>query len=133
MTTFLENRFDLTQKQFNAMLITIMLGLAFFVASFALAQTGNSTVIDDSLDSAWNELQSLATGNGGKILMILMILGGLYFSLIQPNGMYFIACVGGLLVLSNITELIDAALVSSFDAIPAISQLLQESSLASLQ
>ncbi|CAH1598860.1 hypothetical protein FWP33_20460 [Vibrio parahaemolyticus] len=125
MTALLKADFEVSGQQLKTGLIMLLVAAAFFLANYALAQTGNSTVLDDSLDSAWNELQALATGNGGRILMIIMILGGIYFSVIAPNGMYFLGCVGGLLVLSNITDLIDAALVASFDAVPALDMLMQ--------
>lgn len=125
MTALLKADFEISGQQLKTGLIMLLVAASFFLANYALAQTGNSTVLDDSLDNAWNELQALATGNGGRILMIIMILGGIYFSVIAPNGIYFLACVGGLLVLSNITDLIDAALVASFDAVPALDMLMQ--------
>lgn len=125
MTALLKADFEVSPASLKNALIMFVVAVAIFACQYALAQTGNSTVLDDSLDSAWNELQALATGNGGRILMIIMILGGIYFSVVAPNGMYFLACVGGLLVLSNITDLIDAALVASFDAVPALDMLMQ--------
>ncbi len=125
MTALLKADFEVSSQQIKTTLVMLAVAIAFFFANYALAQTGNSTVLDDAMDGAWNELQAIATGNGGRILMIIMILGGIYFSVIAPNGMYFLGCVGGLLVLSNVTDLIDAALVASFDAIPALDMLMQ--------
>lgn len=125
MTSLLKADFEVSAQSMKTGLIMLLVAAVVFACQYALAQTGNSQILDDSLDSAWNELQALATGNGGRILMIIMILGGIYFSVIAPNGMYFLGCVGGLLVLSNITDLIDSALVASFDAIPALDMLMQ--------
>lgn len=125
MTSFMKNDIELSPTAIRQALIAMMVLGAIFIAKMAFAQTGNSQILDDSLANAWDELQALATGNGGRILMIIMILGGIYFSVIAPNGMYFLGCIGGLLVLSNITELIDNALTASFDSVPAIGALLE--------
>lgn len=123
MATFFENNFSMTKQQFRTMFILFAATVALFAVRMAFASSGGSD-LDDSLSDVWDELQALATGNAGRILMICMILGGIYFGLIQVNGIAFVMCVICLLVLANVSDIIDGSLTASYDLLPAVMEKL---------
>lgn len=90
--------------------------IAFLFVGTVVASTGGSD-LDDSLSGIWDELQALATGNMGRILMICMIIGGIYFSVMQPNLVMFLSCAICLLVLANIGDIIDGALTATYSVL----------------
>ncbi|CAH1589323.1 conserved membrane hypothetical protein [Vibrio jasicida] len=119
MATFFENNFNMTKEQVRTMILMLVATVAIFAVRMAFASSGGSD-LDDSLSDIWDELQALATGNAGRILMICMILGGIYFGLVNVNGVAFVMCVVSLLVLANVSDIIDGSLTASYDLLPAV-------------
>lgn len=97
----------------------------FFIGG-VVASTGGSD-LDDSLGGIWDELQALATGNMGRILMICMILGGIYFSVMSPNLVMFLSCAICLLVLANVGDIIDGSLTATYDVLDMTQGAIQSS------
>ncbi len=119
MATFYENNFNMTKEKAITMFLMLVAIVGVFSVRMVFASSGGSD-LDDSLSDIWDELQAMATGNLGRILMICMIIGGIYFGLIQANGVMFIMCIVSLLVLANISDIIDGALTASYDLLPAV-------------
>lgn len=96
---------------------------AFFAANAAFASGGGSD-LDSAFQGIWEDLIALAEGYGGRIMMILMVFAGIYFAIGQPNFIAFAACVVCILVLANISTILDTALGANYDALPNISEAL---------
>lgn len=104
--------------------IVAMLGLfAFFASSAAFATAGGSD-LDNAFQTVWTDLIAVAEGYGGRIMMILMVFAGIYFAIGSPNFIAFAACVCCILVLANISNILETALGASYQALPNISDAL---------
>ncbi|EJE4724393.1 hypothetical protein ASL83_003161 [Vibrio parahaemolyticus] len=54
-----------------------------------------------------------STRTMGQIFGFVMVISGIYYSIINPNALMFLMCVGGGLVIMNLTSLVDTILAST--------------------
>lgn len=93
------------------MLLAAAIGLMLFIVGFqALAATGT---LEGEFADMWDEVKGLAGGAPGKILMLLMVLGVVFFATVKPNLVGFGACVLAILVLANAGNIIDSSLTAT--------------------
>ncbi|KJG37625.1 hypothetical protein UA32_11690 [Photobacterium angustum] len=107
----------------NRALLGLFAFFAFFATNVAFASGGGSD-LDSAFQGIWEDLIALAEGYGGRILMICMVFAGIYFAIGQPNFIAFAACVVCILILANISTILDTALGANYDALPNISEAL---------
>lgn len=119
----MSNAVEFTQEQKRLMTMALVGVLFFLVSHYAFATAGGSD-LDAAFQDFWDDLISIAEGYGGRIMMILMVVAGIYFAIGNPNFIAFAACVVCILVLANVSSIIDSAMGASFDALPQISQML---------
>jgi len=119
MATFFANNFNLPKERLNSLVILTVLAFTFLFARLALASSGGSD-LDDSLSDIWDELQAMATGNTGRILMLCMILAAMYFAIGSPNLTAFLVVAVCIIVLANASDIIDGSLTASYDLLPQV-------------
>ena len=98
-----------------ALAVVAVIAIALFFANFdAIASTGT---LEGEFTDMWGEMKGIAGGAPGKILMMLMVVGVVFFSTVKPNLVGFAGCVVSILVLANAGQIIDSSLTASiFDA-----------------
>lgn len=93
------------------MLLAAAIGLMLFIVGFqALAATGT---LEGEFADMWDEVKGIAGGAPGKILMMLMVLGVVFFATVKPNLLGFGGCVIAILVLANAGNIIDSSLTAT--------------------
>lgn len=101
-----------------ALALVSVVALVLFVTGFdAIAATGT---LESEFQDMWSEVKSLAAGAPGKILMMLMVLGVVFFSTVKPNLVGFAGCVVSVLVLANAGKIIDSSLTASILEAPSV-------------
>lgn len=102
----------------NAMLaLAVVVGASLLFVGFdAIAATGT---LEGEFAEMWGEVKGLAGGAPGKILMMLMVMGVVFFSTVKPNLVGFAGCVVSVLVLANAGKIIDSSLTSTIFEAPA--------------
>ncbi|AZL83386.1 hypothetical protein EIJ81_00535 (plasmid) [Aliivibrio salmonicida] len=109
----------LNEQQKNQFMIFAVLSVCMFFASAVFAASG-SVGLDEGLSTLWDEIAAMATGNTGRILMMMSLLGVVIFAVVSPNLIGFAACGFSLLVLSNATDFIESTLTATYSLLPAI-------------
>lgn len=100
-----------------ALAVAAMVALVLFMTGFdAIAATGT---LESEFQDMWSEVKSLAAGAPGKILMMLMVLGVVFFSTVKPNLVGFAGCVVSVLVLANAGKIIDSSLTATIFEAPS--------------
>lgn len=102
----------------NAMLaLAVVMGAALLFVGFdAIAASG---ILESEFAEMWGEVKGLAGGAPGKILMMLMVMGVVFFSTVKPNLVGFAGCVVSVLVLANAGKIIDSSLTATIFEAPA--------------
>ncbi|MFA0228273.1 hypothetical protein AB4491_04685 [Vibrio sp. 10N.261.45.A7] len=107
-----------TNMKLLALALVSVVALVLFVTGFdAIAATGT---LESEFQDMWSEVKSLAAGAPGKILMMLMVLGVVFFSTVKPNLVGFAGCVVSVLVLANAGKIIDSSLTASILEAPSV-------------
>lgn len=116
--------FHISTKQVLVMLAVIT-GVFALIAGFdAWAATATDGVASQ-FEDMWVDVQALAVGAPGKILMLIMVLGVIFFSTVKPNLVGFAGCTISVIVLANASKIIEGSLTASvFDAQQAILPML---------
>lgn len=107
-----KNMLDTGVSRRNTMLLmAVVFAVALLSWGFdAIAATGT---LEGEFADMWGEMKGIAGGAPGKILMMLMVLGVVFFSTVKPNLLGFGGCVIAILVLANAGKIIDSSLTSS--------------------
>ena len=106
-----------TNMKLIALALASLVALMLFITGFdAIAASGN---LEAEFQDMWSEVKSLAAGAPGKILMMLMVLGVVFFSTVKPNLVGFAGCVVSVLVLANAGKIIDSSLTASILEAPS--------------
>ncbi len=87
-----------------------------YIGFDAFAATGT---LEGEFSDMWGEVKGIAGGAPGKILMMLMVLGVVFFSTVKPNLVGFAGCVVSVLVLANAGNIIDSSLTATIFEAPA--------------
>ena len=104
----------ITAQQVMMSLALLAAGAVFAMNFDAIAATGS---LESEFSDMWTEIKALAAGAPGKILIMLMVLGVVFFATVKPNLIGFGGCVVSILVLANAGNIIDNSFTSSiFDA-----------------
>lgn len=112
------NAFHVSTKQVLIMLALAISAIILMVGFDALAATATEGVASQ-FEEMWEDVQAIATGAPGKILMLIMVMGVVFFSTVKPNLVGFAGCVIAVLVLANASKIINGSLTASvFDAVP---------------
>ena len=112
------NAFHVSTKQVLIMLAVVVAAIALVVGFDAWAATATEGVASQ-FEEMWEDVQAIATGAPGKILMLIMVMGVVFFSTVKPNLVGFAGCVIAVLVLANASKIINGSLTASvFDAAP---------------
>ena len=107
--TFIQaQNFTLNQK---IMAMAVFIAVALLFVNFdAIAATGT---LEGEFADMWGEMKGIAGGAPGKILMMLMVVGVVFFSTVKPNLVGFAGCVVSILVLANAGKIIDSSLTTT--------------------
>ena len=93
------------------MTLALLAVAAIFAMNFdAIAATGT---LEAEFSDMWTEIKALAAGAPGKILIMLMVMGVVFFSTVKPNLIGFAGCVVSILVLANAGNIIEASFTAS--------------------
>lgn len=118
---------NMLSSGFDSKKVMMLLVAAFGVVAFALAFNALAATgtLEGEFADMWDEVKGLAGGAPGKILMMLMVMGVVFFSTVKPNLVGFAGCVVSVLVLGNAGKIIDSSLTSTiFDAPAALLPLI---------
>lgn len=113
-----QNTIGSAMSQRNVLLaLSVVVGAILLYMGFdAFAATGS---LEAEFADMWTEIKGVAAGAPGKILMMLMVLGVIFFSTVKPNLVGFAGCVVSVLVLANAGNIIDNSLTATIFEAPA--------------
>lgn len=108
--------FDFSARNVMFAMAVVVGAVLFFLGFDAIAATGT---LEGEFADMWGEVKGLAGGAPGKILMMLMVMGVVFFSTVKPNLVGFAGCVVSVLVLANAGKIIDSSLTATIFEAPA--------------